>query len=80
MPGWNSENIEDAKKLSSFIDDDWNSRFVRIGCFFVSFVCISTAVICYFCPKTEDRLHLSIKNGQVHFILHSVCTIFARNS
>ena len=36
--------------------------------------------ICYFCPKTEDRLHLSIKNGQVHFILHSVCTIFARNS
>ena len=43
-------------------------------------VCISTAVICYFCPKTEDRLHLSIKNGQVHFILHSVCTIFARNS
>ena len=24
----------------------------------------------------EDKLHLSIKNERVHFILHSVCTIF----
>ena len=31
----------------------------------------------YLCPESEDRLHLSIKNERVHFILHSVCTIFA---
>lgn len=28
-------------------------------------------------PKSEERLNLSIKNGHVHFVLHSVCTIFA---
>ncbi|EDO55857.1 hypothetical protein BACUNI_00523 [Bacteroides uniformis ATCC 8492] len=28
-------------------------------------------------PESEDRLHLSIKNEQVHFVLRSVCTIFA---
>jgi len=27
--------------------------------------------------ENEDRLHLGIKNEQVHFVLHSVCTIFA---
>lgn len=27
--------------------------------------------------RCEDKLHLSIKNEQVHFILHSVCIIFA---
>ena len=31
----------------------------------------------YICRENEDRLHLSIKNEQVHFIIHSVCTIFA---
>ena len=25
----------------------------------------------YLCPESEDRLHLSIKNERVHFILHS---------
>ena len=42
---------------------------MRIGCFFGSFVCISTAVICYFCPKTEDRpvsyTHLDVYKRQV---------------
>ena len=33
----------------------------------------------YLCLKSEDRLHLSIKNERVHFILPSVCTIFASN-
>ena len=33
----------------------------------------------YLCPESEDRLHLSIKNERVHFILHSVCTIFVVN-
>ena len=33
----------------------------------------------YLCPESEDRLHLSIKNERVHFILHSVCTIFVAN-
>ena len=28
-------------------------------------------------PQSENKLHLSIKNEQVHFILHSVCIIFA---
>ena len=27
--------------------------------------------------KNEDRLHLGIKNGKIHFVLLSVCTIFA---
>ena len=31
----------------------------------------------YICRENEDRLHLSIKNEQVHFIIHSVCTVFA---
>jgi len=31
----------------------------------------------YICRENEDRLHLSIKNEQVHFVLRSVCTIFA---
>ena len=30
-------------------------------------------------PKSEDRLHLSIKNEQVHFILYPVCTVFGEN-
>ena len=31
----------------------------------------------YICRENEDRLHLSIKNEQVHFIIHSDCTVFA---
>ena len=31
----------------------------------------------YICRENEDRLHLSIKNERVHFIIHSVCTVFA---
>lgn len=31
----------------------------------------------YLCTKSEDKLHLGIKNEQVHFILLSVCIIFA---
>ncbi len=33
-------------------------------------------VITYLC-KSEDKLHLGIKKEQVHFILLSVCIIFA---
>jgi hypothetical protein len=28
-------------------------------------------------PPSEDKLHIDIKNEQVHFILLSVCIIFA---
>lgn len=31
----------------------------------------------YLCTKSEDKLHLGIYNEQVHFILLSVCIIFA---
>ncbi len=31
----------------------------------------------YLCFKSEDKLHLGIKNERVHFILPSVCIIFA---
>lgn len=33
----------------------------------------------YLCIKSEDKLHPGIKNEQVHFILLSVCIIFASN-
>ena len=31
----------------------------------------------YFCSKSKDKLHLSIKNKQAYFVLLSVCIIFA---
>ena len=33
----------------------------------------------YLCIKSEDKLHPGIKNERVHFILLSVCIIFASN-
>ena len=33
----------------------------------------------YLCAKSEDKPHPGIKNEQVHFILLSVCIIFAPN-
>ena len=32
-----------------------------------------------FLPKSEDKMHLGIKNEQAHFILLSVCIIFVAN-
>ena len=34
----------------------------------------------YFCSKSKDKLHLSIKNKQAYFVLLSVCIIFAPNN
>ena len=34
----------------------------------------------YLCHKSEDKLHFGIKNERVHFILLSVCIIFAPNN
>ena len=31
----------------------------------------------YFCSKSKDKLHLSIKNKQAYFVQLWVCTIFA---
>lgn len=31
----------------------------------------------YFCSKSKDKLHLSIKNKQAYFVLLSVCITFA---
>ena len=33
----------------------------------------------YLCSKSKNKLHFGIKNEQVHFILLSVCIIFAVN-
>jgi len=34
--------------------------------------------VCIIFAKSEDKLHLSIKNKQAYFVLLSVCIIFAK--
>ena len=54
-------------------------ELIIAGAYFLASLFCSTFGLHYLCTKYENKLHLGIKNEQVHFILFSVCIIFVAN-